>query len=729
MFGMQIIDIVVIVLYFAWIIWIGYRSMKRIHNQEDFFLGGRRFGKLIAMFSMFGQATSGESGSGAATQVKQMGMSGIMVNIFPNFFALPVFFFSAKWMRRLRLLTMSLFYEDRYKSRKLAAVYTISQALFFILVVGISFMAMAKTIQAITPKPVEALTVEQRAEYDQAMRREVLEKQDYASLGEGARTELKELRLLKPHRHFSYFGKFGIVFGLAFVVLIYAIGGGLEAAAKTDVIQSIFTLLMTVLLLPVGLMRINTMYGSSGFIGAFRSIHRVLPESVFELMGSPANAEMTWYLMLAMALMLPNSLCQANQLVAAGAAKDDRTAREGFVDGLLIKRFATVIWGLVGMVILTIYAGELGDPDLLWGIASRDLLGSLGIGLVGLMAACLMAALMSLADTHMITVAGMLTESVYRPLVPDKSERHYVTVGRIFSGVYLVGGVAVAMLADDLWTFFKYMVTFNVIFAAPFLMGMIWRRANAKAAWATVIVTGTVTVLVPLVVSFTSLNESEILLKANTSQEIVRTYKASLNDVTERERDIKAWKESEANGNAVGACPVVLQEGVEFEKTFASRERAVFWDGITAEKQDDGALVRKGKGLIRAEMLILAGCGVPLEKLSYPMLETLRFMMKFLLSFVPFIVVALLTKPMDAVHLDPFYAKLRTPSYADREKDAEEMAKTIVDPHRFDSVKLFAGSSFELNRWDGYEVKGVIRIMVYVVLIYVALYAVTMIGA
>lgn len=729
MFGMQIIDIVVIFLYFAWIFWIGYRSMKRIHNQEDFFLGGRSFGKLVAVFSMFGQATSGESGSASATQVKQMGMSGIMVNIFPNFFALPVFFFAAKWYRRLRLLTMSLFYEDRYKSRKLAAVYTVSQALFFVLVIGISFMAMAKTIQAITPKPVEALTAVEQAEYDQALQRETLETQDYTLLSEAERAELKDLRLLNPRRHFSYLSKFGIVFGLAIVVLIYAIGGGLEAAAKTDVIQSIFTLLMTVLILPVGFMRINEMYGSSGVLGAFQSIHRTLPESVFELMGSPANAEMSWYLMLAMALMLPNSLCQANQLVAAGAAKNDRIAREGFIDGLLIKRFATVIWGLVGMVILTIYAGNLGDPDLLWGIASRDLLGSLGIGLVGLMTACLMAALMSLADTQMITVSGMLTESIYRPLVPKKPERHYVTVGRIFSGLYLCGGVAVAMFADDLWTFFKYMVTFNVIFAAPFLMGMLWRRANAKAAWATVILTATVTVLVPLAVSFTSLNESEALMKVNISKEITRTYHASLNDIVDREQEIKTWTELDARGEAEGPRPEPLEEGKPFEKTFASRERAIYWDGITAETLEDGTLVRKGKGLIRAEMLILDGIGVPLEELSYPMLETLRFMLKFLLSFVPFIVVALLTKPMDKRHLDVFYAKLRTPSYADHAKDAEEMALTRADPQRFDDMKLFPNSSFELSRWDRYEVKGVIRIMIYVMLIYVALYAVTMIGA
>ena len=260
-------------------------------------------------------------------------------------------------------------------------------------------------------------------------------------------------------------------------------------------------------------------------------------------------------------------------------------------------------------------------------------------------------------------------------------------------------------------------------------MGMLWRRANAKAAWATVIITGTVTVLIPLAVSFTSLNESEAMMKVNISKEITRTYQASLNDIAERESEIKAWTELDARGEAEGPRPEALEEGQPFEKTFASRERAIYWDGITAETLEDGTLVRKGKGLIRAEMLILAGVGVPLEKLSYPMLETLRFMLKFLLSFVPFIVVALVSKPMDKQALDIFYAKLRTPSYADHAKDADEMALTRADPHRFDDQKLLPGSSFEFSRWDRYEVKGLIRIMIYVMLIYVALYAVTMIGA
>ena len=58
MFGLHVIDIIVIVAYFAMLLVIGYRDMKRIRNQEDYFLGGRRFGRWIQMFAGFGQATT-----------------------------------------------------------------------------------------------------------------------------------------------------------------------------------------------------------------------------------------------------------------------------------------------------------------------------------------------------------------------------------------------------------------------------------------------------------------------------------------------------------------------------------------------------------------------------------------------------------------------------------------------------------------------------------------------
>jgi hypothetical protein len=302
-------------------------------------------------------------------------------------------------------------------------------------------------------------------------------------------------------------------------------------------------------------------------------------------------------------------------------------------------------------------------------------------------------------------------------------------VGRIFCGLYLVGGVAMAIFSKDFWSVFKYLMTLNFAFAAPFLMGILWRRANAKAAWATVIVSGTITVLLPLIAPVVGLNKHETLLKVNSSQELSINYVASSFDVTERNEAILMWKEQDTKGEAEGPCPKALVEGQVFKKIIASKERAIFWDNISAEKDEQGNLVKKGDGMLKADMLLLYCLGMPLEKFSFPLLETLRYVTQFLLSFGTFILVALLTKPQAKDELDHFYGRLRTPSYADHDKDAQEMALTEENPNRFNDQKLLLHSSWEFNKWHKYDTNGVIRILFFVVMIYVALFAIVKIGS
>ena len=64
MFGLPWIDIVVIGLYFAAILSIGVWASRRIKNEEDFFLAGRGFGKLVQTFAAFGQGTSADNAVG-----------------------------------------------------------------------------------------------------------------------------------------------------------------------------------------------------------------------------------------------------------------------------------------------------------------------------------------------------------------------------------------------------------------------------------------------------------------------------------------------------------------------------------------------------------------------------------------------------------------------------------------------------------------------------------------
>jgi len=64
-----------------------------------------------------------------------------------------------------------------------------------------------------------------------------------------------------------------------------------------------------------------------------------------------------------------------------------------------IERYCTVAWGFVPLLALVLYGNTMTNPDLIWGHMVKDLLGPLGLGLVGLMVVCMLGALMSTADT------------------------------------------------------------------------------------------------------------------------------------------------------------------------------------------------------------------------------------------------------------------------------------------------------------------------------------------
>ncbi len=137
-------------------------------------------------------------------------------------------------------------------------------------------------------------------------------------------------------------------------------------------------------------------------------------------------------------------MTQPNQMVANAAAKDEHTARVGFVTGVFMKRFCTILWGVVGLSAVLLYGGSVRNSDLV-GASPRHLLGSAGFGLIGLMIASMMAALMSAGSALMLTVSGLLLRNIYRPLVSGRSERHYVWAGRVLGALFLIGGAVITL--------------------------------------------------------------------------------------------------------------------------------------------------------------------------------------------------------------------------------------------------------------------------------------------
>jgi SSS family solute:Na+ symporter len=705
MFGLSVIDIVVILAYFSVILGIGFWSMRRIKSQEDYFLAGRRFGKLIQTFAAFGQATSSDSAVSTTTTTTTNGAAGIWgaLNIL---FATPVYWMTSPWYRRLRLLTMGDFFEDRYGSKKMAGAYAVIQAIGLMVLLSVGFSAMSKTVMALTPKSVVQLNAAEMGEYQRAEELDRLEAADFAALSGAERDRLQTLRLERPRKLFSHFSQNTLMFITCAIVLIYAVAGGLEAAFLSDMIQGIFIILLSLILLPFAFAKINGLYGSRGALGAFRTMHERLPESFFEIFGSPTTIDFTWYYIASIMLMVTiNVAVGANQLSAIGSAKDEYAARFGFTTGLYIKRVCTILWGLFALTAAVLYVGKVHDSDMIWGYATLDLLGPLNVGLVGLMIACLMAALMSTADCLMITSSALLTHNLYRVVIRNRTERHYVAIGRILGAVVVIGGAYIAAQFESILSQLKLTWEFGVIFAASFWMGILWRKSNRKAAWSSVLVTLFAFFLLPLLVPmmFPSLRTNAYLTKLTSPEPLTRTYTAHDVDVEARDAEIAHWDALNATGQAMGARPEPIEAGQKFTKTYQLPPRGIFWtQGVKADQ--DG--VPRGRGQLNLELVALDRLGWDLSRNPNALNETVRALFRVLTPFVLLVVLGYLTRGDDEKELDRFYAKMKTPVLADREADQRELDISYANPHRFDHLKMFPRTSWEFCRWDRTDIVG-----------------------
>lgn len=722
MVGLSQLDLAVIGLYFAMVIAIGIWASRHIRTQEDYFLAGRRFGKFVQTFAAFGQGTSVDNAVGVTTTTFSNGIAGVWSSLI-YLFATPLYWMVMPWMRRLRVLTLGDFFEERYGSKRMAAMYAVVGSFGMMIIISVGFSAMTKTVVALTPKSPEQLTAAEQEEYSRAVLLSRLESRSPDSLSPEESRLLRQLRLENPRMRFFHLNPNGLIWVVCGVVLIYAVAGGLEAAFLTDTLQGLFILLLTLLLFPFALARINETFGGSGPLDALRTMHAHLPQSYLEIFGSPVTQDFTWYYIAAlMAMVTINVVVQPNSLVATASAKGEYECRFGFVAGNYLKRFCTVLWGFFALLAVLLYRDQIHNPDLVWGYATLDLLGPLKMGLVGLMIACLMAALMSTADCLMLTGSSLITQNLYRPLVRNRPESHYVQVGRIAGALVVIGGALIATRFDTILQQLKLWWELNVMVAAAFWLGMKWRRATRAAAWCSIGSAAVLFFLLPILlpVFVPSLKRSESLLKQTRPRQIVRSYTAGPLEVWQRQQEIEQWKSAHPDGSDRDpAMPRPLHAGQSCKRTDVLPGQAIFWTkGIKADS--DGRPY--GSGMLSLELVLLDKMGFDLQNNPYALNETIRILIRMLTPFVVLAAVSLMTRRDDPARLDRFYAKMKTPVHPDPKEDARQLALSYADPHRFDARKLFPRSDWEFDKWDrtdavGFAVSAAVAVLVVLFLI------------
>ena len=728
MFGLDISDIIVILIYFGVIIYIGIRSSLRIKEQEDYFLGGRKFGKLIATFASFGQATSADGPAGVATTTFNNGASGIWSSLL-MLFVTPLFWITSPWLRRLRVITMGDFYYERYGSKKLAATYALVASIGMMGLLSVGYLAVTKTAMAMTPKEDHMLAAGELEEKKLAAELFVLEKKDGKFLTDVDKQRLEQLRKINPRNLFSHIDENILIWGICFLVLIYTSLGGLEAAFYTDLLQGIFIILLSIILIPFSWHQINVVYGGSGIMQALGHMHTRLPESFFEIFGSPTVIDFTWYFILAAALVSGITVVtQPNQLVTAGAAKDEFSARVGFVTGTFMKRVVTILWGMAGLAAILLFSDSLTNSDFVWGHATKSLLGPVKLGLVGLMLASMMAALMSTADCLMITVSGLMVRNLYQPAFPGKSEKHYIWAGRIAGAVFLIGAALITTQFDNILQVLKFIWEFFVIFAAAFWLGLKWRTANLPGAWASILATLSLFYLIPVLlpIFFPGLRTHERMLKRVKPLPVERVYNAKSIDVEKRNAEILDWEMMNPSRQKLIERPAPISEGEKISRTFLLPQKSIFWSRDIKEDASRGAY---GSGYIYLELLLLDSIGIDLSKNPHAFNETLRLLIRLLFPFVLLIAVSLLTSSGNPAYPERFFIKMRTPvNPRGPQYDKDDLERAYKNPVVSRDTLIFQHSNLEFYKWHRRDWYGFLFSWSIVFIILALLYTVVSVG-
>ncbi|MCP5537427.1 MAG: sodium:solute symporter family protein [Akkermansiaceae bacterium] len=721
--GLSPLDLIVIIAYFVAMIGIGIWSMRRIKSQEDFFLGGRRFGRLIQVFANFGQATSSDTGPTVATTTYNNGGAGVWSALM-MLFATPFFWFTSVWYRRMRTVTLGDYYAERFNSKVIGGIYALLMGVGLCVLLSLAFIMMNKTVQAMTPKDQADLTSSEKVEYAQAVRMNDLQSRDYHSLTPVEVDELRQLQIEKPRLQFSYINSSLLIWSIVIVVCLYAVTGGLEAAFISDMIQGVFILILSVMLIPFAVNMVNDRFGGSGVMDAFRTLHVQKSESFFEIFGSPAAADFTWYYIAAIAVMgLINSGAQANTFVTPSSSKDEYSARFGMTFGIYLKRGTTVLWGVTSLFAVLLFASDITDPDLLWGYASLKLLAPVGMGLVGLMIAALMAALMSTADMFMITASSLFTHNIYRPLFPARSSKHYVNAGRVFGVLVLIGAAFFSLLNDSVLGMLKLWWEFGGLFAAAMWLGILWKKTSRRAVYFQIGTCLLLYFLIPMLLPALApgVRSHPEMLKTTEARVITSDYKrATQEDVDARNQEIESFRSLTPTERAGRVAPVPVELGQPWSKTTVLPAKSIFWTkGLVVMKDENGEVLKdvggkvryQGQGMLNVFLYAVDALGFDLSKNTYSENETIRVAIRVVFPFLILVGVSLLTRRSkeEIQAADRLAARMLTPLAQTPEEDEKEVELSHARPGRFDHTKVFGPeSSWQWAKWNRQDTVGFI---------------------
>jgi SSS family solute:Na+ symporter len=261
---------------------------------------------------------------------------------------------------------------------------------------------------------------------------------------------------------------------------IYTIMGGLRAVVYTEAFQTIVILLGSSVITIMGL----------NAIGGWSELREVTGSSHFNMWRPASDPEFPWTGMLIGGTIVGIWYWCTDQYIVQRtlAAHNIKIGRRGAIFGAYLKLSPIFIFLIPGIIAFALKKKGIinyARSDEVFPTMVQYLL---PVGLKGLVAGGLMAALMSSLASVFNSASTLFTVDIFKKMHPDAPEAKLVRIGKIATGVIVILGMAWIPIMNKIGggVLYQYLQSVQAYIAPPitavFLLGILWKRINAKGA-------------------------------------------------------------------------------------------------------------------------------------------------------------------------------------------------------------------------------------------------------
>lgn len=413
---------------------VGYRARQE-NTLKDFYLAGNGFGLVVIFLTLYATQYSGNTLFGYSGKAYRIGFAWIMCIHFMTAIVACFLIYAPRLYARARkynYITPTDYLQHRFNSNWLNVLATL------ILIVVLSnyllaqLMAMGRAMQGLSS-----------ADPDAAYRQ-------------------------------------GVIL-LTLIMVVYGTLGGIRAVAWTDVIQGLVLMVGFSLLLFM-------LYKQFGSISLATATIQQSPEAV-KVNVPDANRLREWLSYIIIIGLGSVLYPQAIQRIYA--ARSEKVLRQGLALMAFAPLFTSLIAVVTGIYAIAYIPGLVGtETDQVLGIILSMVQQNsiLGHWLVVILYAAILAAMMSTADSALLSISSMLSKDIYGRFVDSNaSEARLTLLGKMFSWCLIIFLVWLAIYLSDKASLIKLLDRkFDVLIqlVPAFMLSIHWRGMQSLPTFA-----------------------------------------------------------------------------------------------------------------------------------------------------------------------------------------------------------------------------------------------------